>query len=124
MNYYNFEQAFSACVRYFNGDDLAASVFLSKYALRDNKGNILEDTPYMMHKRIASEFARIENKKFKEPLSEDFIFKLLDGFKYIVPQGGPMFGIGNNHQTVSLSNCYLLDSPLDSYNSIIDIDKQ
>jgi len=120
---YTYENAFNASVEYFAGDELAAKVFLDKYALRDNDGNLLESTPTEMHHRIAKEFARIEKKKFKNPLSEEAIFGLLDRFKYILPQGSPMFGIGNNHQIVSLSNCYVVESPEDSYGGILKVDE-
>lgn len=123
-NTYTYEQALDASLKYFEGEELAAKVFVDKYALRDASGNILEDSPEKMHRRIAAEFARIERKKFKYPLSESEIFNLLDGFKYIIPQGSPMFGIGNNHQIISLSNCFLLDVPLDSYSSILQVDQQ
>lgn len=121
---YSNEEAFANSLKYFDGDELAANVFVSKYALKDNDGNLLEDTPEKMHRRIAKEFARIEKAKFKEPLSEDEIFALLDRFKYIIPQGSPMYGIGNDHQIVSLSNCYVAESPLDSYSSIMITDSQ
>lgn len=120
---YSYENAFNASVEYFQGDELAAKVFLDKYALRDNDGNLLEKTPSEMHQRIAKEFARIEKKKFKNPLSEEVIFGLLDHFKYIIPQGSPMFGIGNNNQIVSLSNCYVVESPEDSYGGICRVDE-
>jgi ribonucleoside-diphosphate reductase alpha chain len=121
MNTY--ESAFEASVEYFGGDELAAKVFLDKYALKDNSGNLLEKTPADMHKRLAKEFARIESKKFKNPISEDAFFGLLDRFKYVVPQGSPMFGIGNNHQIISLSNCYVVESPEDSYGGIMRVDE-
>lgn len=121
---YSYDEALNDSLNYFNGDDLAAKVFLDKYALRDNDGNILENEPSLMHRRIAKEFARIEKGKFKNPLSESQIFDLLDGFKYIIPQGSPMFGIGNDYQIISLSNCFLLDLPLDSYSSILQVDEQ
>ena len=124
LTMFKYEEAITNCEKYFNGDTLAAKVVVDKYLLKDNDGNLVEDSPEMMHRRIAKEFARIEKKKFKEPLSEGFIFNLLDRFKYIIPQGSPMFGIGNNYQVVSLSNCFLLDEPLDNYNSILDVDKQ
>jgi ribonucleoside-diphosphate reductase alpha chain len=120
---YSYENAFNASVEYFEGDELAAKVFLDKYAIRDNDGNLLEQTPTEMHHRIAKEFARIEKKKFKNPLTEEEIFALLDHFKYIIPQGSPMFGIGNNHQIVSLSNCYVVESPEDSYGGICRVDE-
>ncbi len=121
---YSYNEAFNASKDYFNGDELAANVFLSKYALRDNNDELVEKTPEDMHKRIAKEFARIEKDKFKEPMSEEFIFNLLKDFKYIVPQGSPMYGIGNHYREISLSNCYVTDSPNDNYSSILDVDKQ
>ena len=120
---YSYNDAFNASVEYFEGDELAAKVFLDKYALRDNDGNLLEQIPTEMHHRMAKEFARIEKKKFKNPLTEEVIFGLLDHFKYIIPQGSPMFGIGNNHQIVSLSNCYVVESPEDSYGGICRVDE-
>lgn len=121
---FSYEEAFSNSLKYFNGDELAAKVFLDKYALRDNDQNLLEDTPDAMHNRLAKEFARIEKNKFKNPLSYETIKQLLDNFKYIVPQGSPMYGIGNDFQTISLSNCYVLESPIDSYSSILKVDEQ
>jgi len=120
---FSYESAFNACVEYFEGDELAAKVFLDKYALKDVNGNLLEKTPVDMHHRIAKEFARIESKKFKNPLTEEEVFGLLDHFKYVVPQGSPMFGIGNNHQIISLSNCYVVESPVDSYAGIMRVDE-
>lgn len=124
MKTYSYNEALEASTLYFGGDDLAAKVFLDKYALRDTENRIYERTPHDMHRRMAKEFARIEKGKFKEPLSEDFIYSLFKDFKYIVPQGSPMFGIGNNFQIISISNCYVLDPPEDCYNSILDVDKQ
>lgn len=124
MKTYSYDEALNASLNYFNGDDLAAKVFLDKYALKNISGELLELTPDDMHNRLANEFARIEAKKFKEPLSKDIIYSLFKNFKYIVPQGSPMFGIGNNHQIISLSNCYVLDPPLDSYSSILKVDEQ
>lgn len=121
---YNIDDVTKASTEYFNGDSLAASVWIDKYLLRNNDDELLEKTPEDMHNRIAGEFARIEAKKFKNPLKHDEIFNLLDGFKYIVPQGSPMFGIGNKHKIVSLSNCYLTDSPEDSYGDILRVDEQ
>lgn len=121
---YSYEEAFKNSLEYFSGDDLAAKVFLDKYALRNKNGDLLEDEPSKMHHRLASEFARIQKSKYKNPLSEVELFNLFQKFKRIIPQGSPMFGIGNNYQTVSISNCFVLDTPEDSYNSIIDIDKQ
>lgn len=119
------EEAEQASLKYFNGDDLAAKVWVNKYALKDSEGNIYELDPSMMHRRIASEIARIESK-YKNPLSEDYIFSLLDKFKFIVPQGSPMSGIGNDFQTVSLSNCFVIgtNGESDSYGSIMKIDQE
>ena len=110
---------------YFNKDELATNVFLTKYALKNKEGDYVEKSPDDMHKRIAREFARIE-KKFGGPnqLSEKKIYDLLKGFKYIVPQGSPMMGIGNNYVNVSLSNCVVVDSPKDNISSIIDAGKE
>ena len=94
---YTYEEVFNNTLEYFDGDELAANVFF-KYALQNQEGEYLEKNPDDMHKRIAKEFARVEKNKFKKPLSYDEIYNLLKDFKYIVPQGGPMFGIGNNHQ--------------------------
>ena len=111
-------------VDYFNGDELAANVWLTKYALKDKEGNLLEQLPDDMHKRLASEFARIEAKfGGHRALSEEEIFSLLKDFKYIVPQGSPMMGIGNDRVNVSLSNCVVVDSPSDNISSIIDSGK-
>ncbi|MDE6654124.1 MAG: adenosylcobalamin-dependent ribonucleoside-diphosphate reductase [Muribaculaceae bacterium] len=122
---YTFDQAYNATLKYFDGDELAARVWVSKYALKDSDGNIYELTPDDMHHRIASELARIE-KKYPNPMSEDEIFGLLKNFKYIVPQGSPMTGIGNNYQVASLSNCFVigLDGNPDSYGGIIRIDEE
>jgi len=121
---YQYSDAFEKCVSYFEGDELAAKVFLDKYALKDNDGNLLEETPDQMHRRIAKEFARIEKENHRDPLTEDQIYALLHKFKYIVPQGSPMFGIGNNHQVISLSNCYVVESPADSYGGILKADEE
>lgn len=120
---YTYEEALASSIEYFNGDELAAKVFIDKYALRNADQKIIENTPEKMHRRIAKEFARIESKKFKEPLSEDFIFSVLKDFARIVPQGSPMYGIGNRHQFISLSNCYVVPSPLDAYGSIMEADE-
>lgn len=122
---YTFEEAYEASVKYFGGDELAARVWVSKYALKDSEGNIYELTPSDMHHRIASELARIETH-YPNPMSEKDIYSLLDNFDYIVPQGSPMAGIGNNFQTGSLSNCFVigLDGHPDSYGSIIKIDEE
>ena len=109
-------------LEYFNNDDLAADVF-GKYALRDDKGNLLEITPDDMHRRLAKEFARIESK-YPNPMSEESIYDLLKGFQMIVPQGSPMSGIGNPYQIQSLSNCFVIDQPHDSYAGILFSDQE
>ncbi|MCM1150766.1 MAG: adenosylcobalamin-dependent ribonucleoside-diphosphate reductase [Alistipes sp.] len=110
---------------YFDGDDLAATVWVSKYALKDSFGNIYEKSPRQMHERIASEIERIE-KKYPDPMSADEIFALLDHFRYVIPQGGPMTGIGNNFQVASLSNCFVIGhkNPADSYGGIFRMDEE
>ncbi|MDE7459338.1 MAG: ribonucleoside-diphosphate reductase, adenosylcobalamin-dependent, partial [Muribaculaceae bacterium] len=122
---YTYDDAFKASLNYFGGDELAARVWVSKYALKDSFGNIFERTPDDMHHRIAAEIARIESK-YPNPMSEDEIFSLLKDFRYIVPQGSPMSGIGNNYQVGSLSNCFVigLDGNPDSYGGIIKIDEE
>src|SRR5574344_277506 len=122
---YTFDEAFDASLKYFGGDELAARVWVNKYAMKDGLGNIYEKSPEDMHWRIANEIARIE-KKYKNPLSSKQIFDLLDHFKYIVPAGSPMTGIGNNHQVASLSNCFVigLDGDADSYGAIMRIDEE
>jgi ribonucleoside-diphosphate reductase alpha chain len=122
--YYTYEEAVTASTEYFGGDDLAARVFVDKYALRDDQQNLLEATPNQMHRRIAKEFARIEAGKFKQPYSEQTIFKALEKFGRIVAQGSPMYGIGNPYQIISLSNCYVLQSPEDSYSGICRADEE
>jgi ribonucleoside-diphosphate reductase alpha chain len=120
---YSYVEANEASSKYFNGDELAAKVFVDKYALQNQNQQIVEKDPDDMHRRIAKEFARIEKKKFKNPLTEDFIYEKLKGFNKIVAQGSPMYGIGNKHQFISLSNCYVVDSPLDAYGSIMEADE-
>jgi len=110
-------------VEYFNGDELAANVFLTKYAMRDKVGNLLETTPDDMHDRLASEFARMENK-FPKPITKELILSRLKNFKQIVPQGSPMAGIGHKHVTLSLSNCVVVESPQDNISSIMDTGKE
>lgn len=117
------QAALEKSVEYFDGDELAASVFITKYALTDDVGNILEGTPADMHRRLAREFARIENK-YDNPLTEDEIFSMLDRFKEVVPQGSPMAGIGNPYQIQSISNCFVIDSPEDSYGGILKTDQE
>lgn len=121
---YNYNEVYNATLAYFGGDELATQVWVSKYALKNNNDQYMELTPDDMHRRMAKEFARIEAEKFKSPFTEDEIYNMFKHFRYIVPQGSPMFGIGNNYQIVSLSNCYFLDPPLDCYNSILEVDKQ
>ena len=122
---YSFDEAYKASLDYFKGDELAAKVFVNKYALKDAFGNIFEKTPEDMHRRLASEIARIE-KDYPNPLSENELYDLFDKFKYIVPQGSPMTGIGNNYQIASLSNCFVIgmDGDADSYGAIIRIDEE
>ena len=124
-NTYTFDEANKASLEYFCGDELAAKVFVTKYALKDAFGSIYEKTPADMHRRLASEIARIE-KKYPSPVSEKELFNLFDRFQYIIPQGSPMTGIGNNFQIASLSNCFVigLDGPADSYGAIIRIDEE
>jgi len=123
---YSQEQVKEATLEYFNGDELATNVFMTKYCLRDKKGSFVEKTPDDMHKRIAKEFARMEDKfitRKSNHLTESEIYSYLKDFKYIVPQGSPMMGIGNDYVNVSLSNCVVVDSPEDSVSSIVDAGK-
>ena len=122
---YNYQQAYEASLKYFDGDELAARVWATKYALKDSYGNLFELTPDDMHRRIAREIARIENK-YPNPMTEDRLFELMSHFRYIVPQGSPMAGIGNNFQVGSLSNCFVvgLDGEPDSYGGILKIDEE
>ena len=122
---YSQEEAFKASTRYFKGDELAARVWVNKYALKDSFGNIFELTPDDMHRRLAKELARIETK-YPNPLTEEEIYKVLKDFKYIVPQGGPMTGIGNAYQVASLSNCFVVgnEGNSDSYGGIMKIDQE
>ena len=122
---YTYDQAYEASLKYFDGDALAAQVWVSKYALKDSDGNIFELTPDDMHRRLARELARIE-ARYREGMTEDEIFELLRGFKYVVPQGSPMAGIGNDMQVGSLSNCFVvgLDGKPDSYGGIMRIDQE
>jgi ribonucleoside-diphosphate reductase alpha chain len=123
MKKFAYEEVLSASTNYFNGDDLAAKVFVDKYALQNQHGEYLELTPKNMHKRLAKEFARIESN-YPNPLSEDEIFGLFDNYKYIVPQGSPMSAIGNPYQIQSLSNCFVVESPYDSYSGIFKADEE
>lgn len=122
---YSQEEAFNASLEYFKGDDLAARVWVNKYALKDSQGNIYELTPDDMHHRIAKEISRIE-QKYPNPLKEEQIFDLIKNFKYIVPQGSPMAGIGNPFQIASLSNCFVIgnEGQSDSYGGIMKIDQE
>ncbi len=122
---YSQEEAVNASLEYFRGDDLAARVWVNKYALKDSYGNIFELTPDDMHKRLAKEIARIE-ERYANPLTEEEIYSVLKDFKYIVPQGGPMTGIGNDYQIASLSNCFVVgnDGDSDSYGGIMKIDQE
>ena len=122
---YTFDEAFKASLNYFTGDELAAKVWVNKYALKDALGNIYEKSPVDMHHRLAGEIARIE-AKYPNPLSEQELFDLFDHFRYIVPQGSPMTGIGNEFQIASLSNCFVigLEGQADSYGAIIRIDEE
>ena len=122
---YTFEEAFKTSLNYFTGDELAAKVWVNKYALKDAFGNIYEKSPEDMHHRLAGEIARVE-KKYPNPLSEQELFSLFDHFRYIIPQGSPMTGIGNDFQIASLSNCFVigLDGEADSYGAIIRIDEE
>ncbi|MBF1625236.1 adenosylcobalamin-dependent ribonucleoside-diphosphate reductase [Prevotella sp.] len=122
---YSFDEAFQASLAYFGGDELAARVWVNKYAMKDSFGNIYEKSPEQMHWRIANEIARIENK-YKNPLTAQEVFDLLDHFRYIIPAGSPMTGIGNNYQVASLSNCFVigLDGDADSYGAIMRIDEE
>ncbi len=122
---YSQDEAYEASLEYFKGDDLAARVWVNKYALKDSFGHLYELTPDDMHRRLASEIARIE-KNYENPMTEEEIFALLKDFKYIVPQGGPMTGIGNDYQIASLSNCFVIgnEGNSDSYGGIMKIDQE
>src|SRR6056297_615012 len=122
---YTFDEAFKSSLEYFNGDDLAARVWANKYALKDSYGNLFEKIPDKMHHRLSKEIARIE-KRYPNPMPEEQVYELLRDFKYIIPQGGPMSGIGNQHQIVSLSNCFVIghNNPADSYGGIMKIDQE
>ncbi|MBD5285398.1 MAG: adenosylcobalamin-dependent ribonucleoside-diphosphate reductase [Bacteroides sp.] len=122
---YTYDEAIEASLKYFGGDELAARVWVTKYALKDSEGNIFELTPEDMHSRIAREIVRIEDR-YPNPMSYDEVMGLLRNFRYIVPQGSPMSGIGNNHQVGSLSNCFVIgvDGAPDSYGGIMKIDEE
>jgi len=122
---YSHDEAVDASIQYFNGDELAARVWANKYALKDSYGNLFEKTPDDMHRRLAREIHRIE-RNYKNPLSEELIYSVLKDFRYIVPQGGPMTGIGNEYQIASLSNCFVIgnDGSSDSYGGIMKVDQE
>lgn len=122
---YSNEEVFQESLKYFKGDDLAARVWINKYALKDSEGNLYEKSPADMHRRIASEIARIESR-YKNPMSEQQIYDLIKDFKYIIPQGSPMTGIGNPFQIASLSNCFVIGNKgeSDSYGGIMKIDQE
>ncbi len=122
---FSYDEAFQASLNYFDGDELAARVWVNKYAMKDSYGNIYEASPKDMHWRIANELSRIE-KNYPNPLSAEEIFDMLDHFKYVIPAGSPMTGIGNNYQVASLSNCFVigLEGDADSYGAILRIDEE
>lgn len=122
---YSYEEAFQATLAYFDGDELAARVWVNKYAMKDSFGNIYEKSPADMHHRLAGEMARIE-RKYPNPVPEEEIFSVLDHFRYIIPAGSPMTGIGNNYQVASLSNCFVIgiDGDADSYGAIMKEDEE
>ena len=120
---YNREQVYEKTLEYFKGDTLSTDVWINKYALKNSGDKIYELTPDDMHERIANELHRIE-QKYPNPMDKELIFDLIKDFKYIVPQGGPMSGIGNNKQVVSLSNCFVIGNEADSYGGIFKIDQE
>jgi ribonucleoside-diphosphate reductase alpha chain len=122
---YTFEESLKSAIEYFKGDELAAKVWVNKYALKNSEGQIFELNPSDMHQRLAREISRIE-QKYPNPMSEELIFNLLKDFKYIIPQGGPMTGIGNDFQVASLSNCFVIgeENPADSYGGILKTDQE
>lgn len=122
---YTYEEALAASMTYFHGDELAATVWINKYAMKDSFGNLYEKSPDDMHRRLAAEFARIE-RNYPDPLTEEQIYGLLKDFRYAIPQGGPMTGIGNDYQVASLSNCFVIghDKPADSYGGILMLDQE
>lgn len=120
---YTYQQALEASIKYFGGEELPAKVFVDKYAMRNHENQLVELTPDDTHRRLAKEFARVEKTKFKKPYTEEEIFELFKHFRYIIPQGSPLMGIGNNYQTVSISNCFVVPSPEDSYGGILKTDQ-
>ena len=125
MKSYTYEEVYQPCLEYFKGDELATKVWISKYALKDSYGNYYERTPDDMHLRIAKELNRIE-QKYENPMSVEDLFDVMKNFRYIVPQGGPMTGIGNNFQIASLSNCFVIgnEGQSDSYGGVMKIDQE
>ncbi len=122
---YSYDEAFHATLDYFKGDELAARVWVNKYAMKDSFGHIFEKSPVDMHRRLSKELARIE-RKYPNPVGEEEVFGLLDHFRYLVPAGSPMTGIGNNHQIASLSNCFVIgiEGDADSYGAIMKEDEE
>jgi ribonucleoside-diphosphate reductase alpha chain len=122
---YSYQEVYESTLKYFRGDKLATDVWINKYALKDQEGNIHEKNPDDMHRRLSKELARIESN-YPNPMSEQEIYELLKDFKYVVPQGSPMFGIGNNFSITSLSNCFVIGSNgnSDSYGSIFRTDEE
>ena len=120
---YKYDEVFDICKKYFNGDELATTVLINKYLLRDKDGNLLENHPDQMFERLSNEFFRIE-QKYESSLTKEEIQEAFKGFRYIIPQGSPLFGIGNNNQLTSLANCFVIDSPEDSYGGIIQKDEE
>jgi ribonucleoside-diphosphate reductase alpha chain len=123
MNKYTRNEVYNETLKYFKGDTLATDVWVDKYCLKDSNGNYFELTPNDMHKRLAKELARIESK-YPNALSENEIFDLLKDFKYIIPQGSPMSGIGNDFQVSSLSNCFVVGTKFDSYGAVLKTDQE
>lgn len=125
--FYDYNDAYKSSLKYFNGNDLAASVFLKKYALHNNEGKLVEKTPDDMHWRLATEFARVEKQKYEgtkiKPYSAEEIYNKFKNFSQIIPQGSPMFAIGNNYQVASAGNCFVVASPIDSYGGILSADQ-
>lgn len=124
MKHFTYSEAVEESLKYFNNDELPANIVVEKYLLKDQENQLVEKSPKDKHWRLAKEFARIEKGKFKNPLTEEEIFNLFDRYRWIVPQGSPMYGIGNDFQTISLSNCFLCDTPEDSLGDILRIDEQ
>lgn len=121
---YSYDEAYNASLKYFNNNELSASVFVDKYALRNDKNELVEKTPDDMHRRLAKEFARIEKKKFKTPYTEEELYSFFKNFEKVIAQGSPSYGIGNNYQYVSVSNCFVINPPVDSYGGILKSDQE